>query len=275
MDPVMRRVAGGIALLHPGPSLLVTGCFVAAAATAVPLQRAEALRLVLMMLPLQLCIGVSNDLFDLAGDRAAGRPKPLVTGDVPLRAAAVLALLLLLLGMGVATTLPPPTVGLAAIGVGAGLVYNIWLTGSAWSWLCWWVGLAVLPLCARAAVHAVNPAVLTAVPLAAGVALSTQLANALPDIDGDRAAGRSTIAVRLGAARTRRATLVIALATAALVVLFAGLGELRLVSGLAGALLYAGTAVSVSVLQPRRPFPAFALAAAGLATLWLLSLEPR
>jgi len=248
---------------------------VAAAWTVVPLSHLVLLQLVMVMLPLQFGIGVSNDLFDINGDRLARRAKPLVTGAVTVRASQIGALALLFVGLGSAMTLSAATAVLAAIGLGAGLVYNIWLKGSHWAWLCWWVGFAALPICARVAVHAVQPAIVTAIPLAAGLALSTHLANALPDIEGDRLAGRNTLAARVGVAATRQLMLVVGLSVAALMLVLVAMSQLRERPALIGAALYVVAVATATILRVQRPFPLVALAAATLALFWLASLQPN
>ena len=67
---------------HPGPSLLVTGVLVAIAGLAghgLP-EGTRILQLVGAMLPVQLCIGVINDVVDLPADAVAKPHKPLVRG---------------------------------------------------------------------------------------------------------------------------------------------------------------------------------------------------
>lgn len=254
--------------------MLVTACFVAAAATAVPIGPALLVRLVLVMLPLQFCIGVSNDILDREADAAAKPSKPLASGAVSLGLATAVAGGLLIVGLASAAMLPPPTVLLAAAGLGAGLAYNTWLKRSAWAWTAWWAGLAVLPLCARAAVQRLTWPLATVIPLAAGLALCLHLANSLPDIAGDAATGRITLAVRLGETKARRLMFSTALLTAALVIVLAALTGSRLALASVAAVLLALCAALVQLLRVARPFPALASAAAGLAALWLASLPP-
>lgn len=199
----MRR--GLLRLVHPGPSVLVTVCFVAAAAAARPVDAATAVRLALVMLPLQFAIGTVNDVHDRGAD--AGRPsKPVAAGEIRPETATAIGVVLVVAGLGGAATFPSPALPLATVGLAAGLAYDLGLKRSPWSWLAWWVGFAVLPLCARAAVRALDPAVLGALPLAAGLSLCLLLANGLPDIAADRSAGMRTLAVRLGPRRTLAAS---------------------------------------------------------------------
>src|SRR5579864_4223632 len=79
-----RKPGGSVRSLfflgHPGPSLLVAGVLVAIAGLAghgVP-EGTRILQLVGAMLPVQLCIGVINDVVDLPADAVAKPHKPLV-----------------------------------------------------------------------------------------------------------------------------------------------------------------------------------------------------
>ena len=76
------RSGRSIFLGHPGPSLLVTVVLVAIAGLAghgLP-DGTRILQLVGAMLPVQLCIGVINDVVDLPADAVAKPHKPLVRG---------------------------------------------------------------------------------------------------------------------------------------------------------------------------------------------------
>src|ERR1700692_4423718 len=76
------RIRSLVFLGHPGPSLLVTVVFVAIAGLAgrgVP-DATRVLQLVGTMLPIQLCIGVVNDVVDLPADTIAQPYNPLGLG---------------------------------------------------------------------------------------------------------------------------------------------------------------------------------------------------
>ena len=189
--PTLRAA---LALLHPGPSLLVTACFVAAAAAArhrLP-DPVTALRLVAIMLPIQLAIGALNDLCDRDLDRLVKPWKPLASGALSPVVAGGIAPVGFAVALGMAATFPLPTLPLAAVCAAAGIGYDLGLKRGALSWLPYWVGFACLPLTAGATVqHLTLRVVIAAPPLALALALSLQLANSLPDIEGDRRGWRS------------------------------------------------------------------------------------
>ena len=264
-----------LALLHPGPSLLVTACFVAAAAAARhrfpdPLTAA---RLAGVMLPLQFAIGALNDLCDRDLDRLAKPRKPLASGALSPAIAAATAVTGFALGLGVAATFPLPTLPLAAACAAAGIAYDVGLKRGMLSWLPLWVGFSCLPLTAGAAVrHLTAPVVLAAPPLALALALSLQLANALPDIETDRRSGAAGLAARLGCAWSWRLSLGFAvLAAVAAIVAAPALGQPVAVVAL-GALPLLGVAGGLAARPLARPFPLLAPAMAIIAAAWLVAL---
>jgi 4-hydroxybenzoate polyprenyltransferase len=277
-----ERIPGGrakalIFLLHPGPSLLVTATFVAIAGLAArsapsPLR---ALQLVGVMLPIQFAIGVMNDVADVGSDAADKPYKPIVRGMVSRRAAAVAGAVFAAAGLLIAASVNPATLGLAVGGFGAGLAYDLGLRRTPLSWLPWWGGIALLPLAGYAAAGALSPRLLVLLPLALLVALGLHCANAVPDIEGDRRAGRRSLPVLLGAGPSRW-VMIGALALAAALAL-----SLVGVLGQAGAWLPAGAGVLgialliVGFRRPARPFPPLAVATAVFAVAWLASLPPR
>ena len=262
-------------LLHPGPSLLVTACFVAAAAAArhqLP-GLLTALRLTAVMLPQQLAIGALNDLRDRAQDRASKPAKPLASGAVGPGVAWVAVAAGFTLAMATAATFPLPTLPLAAVCAAAGIAYDLGMKQGALSWLPYWVGFTCLPLTAGAAVGHLAPAVAVAAPpLALALALSTQLANALPDIEADRRGGEAGLAVRLGSIWSRRLCLGLAALAGIATTAAAPLLSQPLPLVALGALPLLAAAAGLAVTRHPRPFPVLAPAVAVLAAVWLVAL---
>lgn len=264
-----------LSLLHTGPSLLVTACFVAAAAAArhrFP-DPVTDLRLVAVMLPLQLATGAFNDLRDRDLDRLAKPRKPLASGALSPAVAVVATAAGFALGLGVAATFPLPTLPLAGACAAAGIAYDVGLKRGMLSWLPFWVGFSCLPLTAGAAVqHLTTPVAVAAPPLALALALSLHLANALPDIEADRRSGSAGLAARLGRAWSWRLSLGLAvLAAVAAVVVAPPLGQPVAVVAL-GALPLLGVAGGLAAHPHPRPFPLLAPAMAILAAVWLVAL---
>jgi 4-hydroxybenzoate polyprenyltransferase len=274
-----RSGAGGRAkawlfLTHPGPSLLVTAVVVAAAGLLtrqLPSAR-TALGLTLVMLPAQLAIGALNDWADVASDRDAKPFKPIARGAVLRGAALAVAVGGFAVSLGAAAWLGRDVLAVDALGVAAGIAYDLALQRTPAAALAWWAGLAAVPLLAMVVTGRLRGAA-ESVPLAAVLALALQLANGLPDSEGDRRSGARTMASALGAPAARTAM------TAALAV-----GALYIVAlrGLLGqswlALLAAGLVAAGAVAPPltrtaqRLTFPLLALVVAAAAVSWLAAL---
>lgn len=230
------------------------------------------LQLVGTMLPIQLCIGVINDVVDFPADSVAQPYKPLVRGVVPRSTAVWIGVGLGAIGLASAATINLATLGLGTAALGAGLSYDLGLRRTVLSWVPWWGGMAVLPLASYASAGAIPSRLLVLIPLSALIATGLQLANALPDIDTDRAAGVRSLPVLMGGNASRWAAPA-AVATAG--VLAAALaGPLHQV----GMLFFTGIAVlgcgvvAVVATRARRPFPILAIATAVFAVTWLGSL---
>jgi 4-hydroxybenzoate polyprenyltransferase len=271
----LSTLRAALGLLHPGPSLLVTACFVAAAAAArhrLP-DLITALRLVGIMLPMQLAIGALNDLCDRDLDRMAKPGKPLASGVLSPVVAGTAALVGFAVALGMAMTFPLPTLPLAAACAAAGIGYDLGFKRGALSWLPYWVGFACLPLTAGAAVEKLGLRVaIAAPPLALALALSLQLANSLPDIEGDVRGGSAGLAVRLGAVWSRRLSLGMAALAGVAVTAAAPLLGQPVPVILLGALPLIGVSVTLALRPYARPFPLLAPAVGILTAVWLLAL---
>ena len=149
------------------------------------------LQLVGAMLPVQFCIGVINDVADLHADVLAKPHKPLVRGVVTRSTATVAGIALGAIGLGAAATVNLATLGFDALALSAGLAYDLGMRRTPLSWVPWWGGMAVLPLEGYASIGAVPSKLLVVLPLSGLLAIGLHFANALPDIDGDRLAGRA------------------------------------------------------------------------------------
>ncbi|MFH0751415.1 MAG: UbiA family prenyltransferase, partial [Chloroflexota bacterium] len=93
----------------------------------------------------------------------------------------------------------PAPLALAAVGLGAGLAYDLRLKGTRWSWVPYAVGIPVVPVFAWVGATGALPApfgVLVPIAMLAGAGLA--LANARADLERDRAAGIQTVATSLG-----------------------------------------------------------------------------
>ena len=205
------------------------------------------------MTVIQLGIGTTNDIVDAPHDAGHKAGKPIPAGLVPRPAARGLALACFGGGVVLAGTVSP-TVGVLGIAVVAiGLAYDLRLKGTAWSWLPFAVGIPILPvygwLGATGALHPVFWALVPAAVLA-GAALA--IANTLVDVERDLAAGRTSIAARLGRRRASALGVGLTLAVEAVAVValeaFAGRSPVGAVS--AGAVVVAAVAAAWATDRP-------------------------
>ena len=228
------------------------------------------------MLAFQLSIGTANDVADAEADARAGRTaKPVAAGIVPRPAAAIAALLFAGVGFSGALVAGPAVFAIAIAGYGLGIVYDLALKRTAWSWVPYALAVPLLPVFAWVGATGQLPEsflVLAVIAVPAGISLA--ISNALADAGPDRVAGVDTVAGRLGRSRSLAvigvldvlvATVAIAAATGA-----AGMGRGSLIA-VAGAATMAAGAVLSAV---RRTGPGWEVQAVGMALLavgWIVA----
>ncbi len=227
------------------------------------------------MLALQVSIGALNDLVDIGLDATQKPGKPLPRRLVPGRAAFAVAMGGLVAGLVLSAPSGPGTVAVAAAGAGLGYAYDLRLSRTALSWLPLSLALPLLPIHAwLGATGAIAPGLLTLVPagVLAGAALA--LANGLVDIERDARAGRRTVAVGLGPARTWAVHVALLVTVMALAVLVApGVPLLPGPEGGGPSGPAAGPGLPVDLLRVLRT--AGVLLGAGLLALGSLALRSR
>ena len=281
----LRRTAAGMARLMrlsnslPAATLVLLGGYLAA---GLPLARDTWLAAGAMA-----CLTafgyVSNDLHDVAEDRVNKPDRPLPSGAVKVSAARLLARLLAAAALALSAWIGVHAL-LAALAVLALLVYyntrlkstpavgNVTVAGLAASTLA--VGsIAALGLTPAAFAPVWAPAVVLGLFIAAREMLKT-----MEDVNGDRAAGRRTLATVYGADRTARwVTAAAAAAVAASLLAYTRLGYSPIylaviLAGVDAPLIY----TAASLRRNRRPEQigrGLALLKgsyfAGIAALWL------
>lgn len=238
----MRRLGGFVRLVHPFPSLLdavVTGA-IAAIAGGSPV---ICLRLAIAMFCLQAAIGTVNDIMDAAADTDRKLGKPIPAGTVDPSAARLVAAAALAVGLALSALSGPAVLAIAILGTAIGFSYDLRLKGTRWSWLPFALGIPLLPVYAWLGGSGGLPeAFLILLPMAflAGAALA--YANALADLERDRAAGTMTVATGLGREGTWRtgAALQVVVAVVAVTMIAVVGGDVR---ALVAALVAAGLIV--------------------------------
>ncbi|GAA4092376.1 UbiA family prenyltransferase [Nonomuraea soli] len=183
---------------HPGPTAAVT-LLVAAVIVASGRDAAGSVVATAAVLAGQLSIGWCNDAVDAGRDAAAGRTdKPIAAGLVSARAvrAAAFTALALCVPLSLASGLQAGLIHL--IGVGAAWAYDLKLKATALSWLPYAIGFGTLPAFVTLGLPGAPWPAWWAVSAAALLGLGAHLANVLPDLEADLAAGIRGWPQRLG-----------------------------------------------------------------------------
>ena len=233
------------------------------------------------MICLQAAIGAANDLIDGPRDRGHKPGKPIPAGLVAPTEARTVAIVAAIAGLALSVPSGPPTTALAALILAIGLLYDLRLRGTAWSWLPFALGIPLLPVFAWLGGTGRLPGplpILLPAGFAAGAALA--IANALVDVERDRSAGSSSVVDRLGVASAWAVhavlqALVVAVALASLA--GAGAALVALAVSLAGALGIVGGVMLARSARPPGRERGWELEAVGVAVLavgWLLGIAP-
>lgn len=240
------------------------------------------MRLGLAMLALQASIGALNDLVDAARDVAGKAGKPIPRGLTGLRTARWVVVGGLVTGLALALPSGPATLAVAVLGVAIGYLYDLRLSQTSWSWLPFALGVPLLPVFAwLGATGTVPQALLTLLPIGVLAGAGLALANALADIERDAAAGKPSVAVRLGRDRAWAIQVALLAAAAALAIALLPVGRvgipeatqlaIRLVV-VAGSALLVGTALLARRAEPgwrERAWEIEAVAVAVIGAAWL------
>jgi 4-hydroxybenzoate polyprenyltransferase len=202
-------VAGTARAVHPFPSVLLAVLssllgLIASGGDEV----GRATLLGLTMLCFQFSIGLTNDVVD-AGDDALAKPwKPVASGALPRNVAIALAAGFALGGLLLGAWLGWKAWLIGAGGLSCGLVYDLWLKRSVWSWVPYAVAFPLVPAWAYTAVGAWDDRLWWAFPVGGLLGIALHLANVAPDAEADRAAGVRGAAQRLGPRWAARLALV-------------------------------------------------------------------
>ncbi len=228
----LRRARGYLLLLHPGPSAVCTtvtalaGWSVwnrtrhlprAAGAQGRPIANLACATAAMALA--QFSTGVLNDAFDAPWDRVYQQYKPIATGDVPRHHAWVIGFACGIGSLGLASLAGSRAQLVMLWGLVSGWSYSLGLSRTPLSFLPFASGLASVPLLGPAAVGVPLPSEGQVVILAGGLGLGLHLANAGPDIERDRQAGRKSLPVMLGTNGSRAASQLLLSLVAAMVAL--------------------------------------------------------
>lgn len=257
-----RHLLGLLLVTHPLPSAMyvVTTAllsFVAAAAAHRGVNPLTLVQVLVCVACAQIAIGSLNDYCDRALDAAGERDKPIVRGLIAPWEAVALAVAASVVVLLASVPLGPVVFVLAILIEGLGLAYDFRFKGTPISALLFAVYFPLFPLLAWVVFGRWQPFLPWLLPFGAALGVAMNVANTLPDLEADLAAGMRGLPHLLG----YRRGLIVAWATPPLVV--AGMWALHLadiVPARLPLLLLASVAGLLSVfvamaLYRRKPFP--------------------
>lgn len=203
---IRQRLSGLIRITHPVPvAMYMLLMVVLAPIAAFSAQRTVTgellLRLVLGMGCAQAAIGILNDYCDRALDAASKPQKPLVQGTV--QPGEALALVVILTGLAVlaAQALGPVAVLILCGIMALGFAYDLRFKGTAISAVLFAIHFPLLPLFVWAAFGVWRPFLPWMLVLGAALGIAMNIANSLPDLEDDLAAGVRGLPHMLGLRR--------------------------------------------------------------------------
>ncbi|MGW9207081.1 UbiA family prenyltransferase [Embleya sp. NPDC055664] len=264
--PERTPVVGLLLACHPGPTVAVTALTTGLARAA----GRDARGCVLVgaaVLAGQLSVGWCNDAVDAERDRAAERGgKPVAAGLVGADRVARAARRALVVCVPLSYASGPAAGTAHLVGVGAAWAYDLGVKGTAGSWVPYAIGFGSLPAFVAFGLPGRPGPTWWIVGAAALLGCGAHLADALPDLAGDRATGVHGLPHRLGSTGVRALTPLPLLAATALLAYGRPDRAGRL------ALLGAGTLAAAGALlggrRPRIPFASsVAVAAIDVALL--------
>jgi 4-hydroxybenzoate polyprenyltransferase len=265
------RWVSAVRLVHPFPSLLVSGMTVAMAFLAERSPDAAVVAaLGVGMLCYQFAIGVANDVVDVEDDARWKPWKAIPRGVVSRRAATVLVAAFSGAGVAATSALSPMAWGIGVGGLACGLAYDVSLKRTPLSWVPFAIAFPLVPVWVFAALDAWDSLLWWVFPLGALLGLALHLANQAPDVPKET--GSAGLAHRLGTARAANLSLGlvgVAGIGASAVLLFAGAGTQALL--VAAAVLLAGTLAgrAVRLFGPDGLFGLLATTGAALAVTFI------
>ena len=194
-----RPVVGLARACHPLPSLAVAAVVALLAATAGRDGRGVALTFAAVLVG-QLSVGWANDAVDASRDIAAGRTdKPVVAGLVDARTVRRAAVAALAVAVVMSYVAAGPVGGSAhVVALASAWAYDLGVKSTRWSFLPFAVSFGLLPAFVT---YGLTPPAAPAPWVTAGAALlgvGAHLANAVPDLERDRADGSAGVVDGLG-----------------------------------------------------------------------------
>ncbi len=182
-------------------------------------QAPVALALGASMTLIQFAIGALNDLVDAPEDAGRKPGKPIPAGIVTPAQARLVVIGAAGAGVAIALAFSPALAALAVFGLAIGVWYDLRAKGTTLSWLPFAVGIPLLPVYGWFGATGELPGMfLVVIPAAANAGTALAISNALVDMERDKDADDTSIAVALGPRRAGLLVVCLHLVVAALAV---------------------------------------------------------
>jgi 4-hydroxybenzoate polyprenyltransferase len=195
MPRLRDRLLGYLLVTHPLPSAMYVVAtaglsLLAAAAAHRPVEGGALARVLVAVAAAQVAVGAFNDYCDRALDAAGGRrEKPLVRGLITPGEVVALALAATVVTLAASASLGPLALLLGVLIEGLGLAYDFRFKGTPVSAVLFAVYFPLFPLLAWDVFGRWQPFLPWLLPLGAALGIAMNVANTLPDLEADRAAG--------------------------------------------------------------------------------------
>lgn len=227
------------------------------------------------MLGGQVAIGATNEWYDRQADAIDKPHRPIPSGLVPPAGALALAAAGLLVMTVAGLALGAWGFVLLVVMIGAGLIYNVRLKRTPFSWLPYLVALPLVPTWAWVVLDEFQPGLLWIYPLGALFVLAIHLAQIHSDIGADSARGEQGIGVVLGQRGTEALIWLAAFGSTLAVAIGGWLIGTRplavlVAAGIVAVILIASR-LAGSKVQPHL-FNVFTISAVILAAGWVLAI---
>jgi 4-hydroxybenzoate polyprenyltransferase len=199
----IQRLRGWLQASHPFPlAMVVAVTGLVGAATGAEVASSRFLLMLGAMFFSQLAIGWTNDYVDRQSDAMYQPVKPIPSGMLDASSLPTLIVSAIFVAFTLGAVLGMAPLALLGIGTGAGLAYDLALKDTRYSPIAFVVAFAVLPLFVWTSLDAFREELLALYLVGSPLAVAVHLANVLPDIEADAAAGRRNLGVILGRQRS-------------------------------------------------------------------------
>lgn len=199
-DGWTQKARGVWALTHPGPSLVTALAYALFAALAAH-WRPNPTRLVITvvgMIALQFAISALNDYRDRDDDATSQKFKPLARGILPPWVALAVAALCVAIMVACYAPYGPMPLLLAGAFLALGVAYDLGLKSTPLGAVMMGLAFPLLPMLAWEVFATLKHTLYWTFPIGLAIGVAIHIADALPDVEADRAVGARTLAVTLG-----------------------------------------------------------------------------